>query len=273
MTPSARDFEVLVHRAGDGAARIDRVATEEPLEIRLDGAPLAVVMRTPGDDLELAAGFLLAEGIVREADDLETLRHCAEATAGENVVDARLSPARRGAAEALLAARRAERATVTSASCGVCGKRTLEALVSQAPPFEAAPRVDAARVVALPSRLRGAQAVFELTGGLHGAAVFDAAGELAVCREDIGRHNAVDKCVGHLLLRERLPLAGAILMVSGRTSFEIVQKALAARIPTVAAVSAPSSLAVELARASRMALLGFVRDGGFNLYAGELAMP
>lgn len=267
-----REFGVhAVHGSDPPVARTDRVTVEEPLEIRLEGAPLAVVMRTPGDDIELAAGFLHAEGIVREADDLGTIAHCREPAAEgrDNIVQVRLGEGRRATAEALLAARRAERATVTSASCGVCGKRTIESLHTSAPPFASPPALDLAVVPGLPEKLRRAQPVFDATGGLHGAAIFDGRGELLVAREDVGRHNAVDKCVGHLLLREALPVPGAILVVSGRTSFEIVQKALLARVQTIVSVSAPSSLAVELARSSRMALLGFVRDDRLTIYSGR----
>jgi FdhD protein len=257
-------------RDGVVADREDGVAGEEPLEIRVDGAPLAVVMRTPGDDIELAAGFLASEGIITSADDVDTIRHCqtGQDRGYENVVDARLSQVRRGSVEAMLAKRKAERATVTSASCGVCGKVTIESLHSSAPPFAKKPEPDLSLIASLPSRLRAEQDIFRKTGGLHAAAIFDGDGLLEVVREDVGRHNAVDKCVGFLLLQESLPISRATLMVSGRTSFEIVQKALVARIQTVAAVSAPSSLSVELARASNMALFGFVRDGNLNAYAG-----
>ncbi len=269
----ARIVEVGVSslNAGSLQSRPDAVAVEEPLEIRLQDEALAVVMRTPGHDLELAAGFLLAEGIVAEADDLVTLRHCEDGTdeAYENVVNATLSGARAESAGSLLARRKAERSTVTSASCGVCGKRSIESLQVDAPPFDAQPELQAESFLVMPHRLREAQAVFDKTGGLHAAGVFDSDGQLLVVREDIGRHNAVDKCVGYLLMREMLPMQGATLMVSGRCSFEIVQKALLARIQTICAVSAPSSLAIELADKSRMGLLGFVREGSLNVYTPE----
>ncbi len=269
--------DVGVQALADGgfASRADTVAAEEPLEIRIHGVPLAVVMRTPGHDMELAAGFLCAEEIIRSGDDLESIRHCtsADAEEPENIVEVRLIESVRASTEAALGQRRAERATVTSASCGVCGKRSIEALHSAAPPFDASPEIFAGRILPLPERLRAAQRVFDATGGLHGAAVFDADGELLVAREDVGRHNAVDKCVGFLLMRDMLPVRDATLMVSGRTSFEIIQKALIARIQTVAAVSAPSSLAVELAQASNMGLVGFVRGDSFNVYAGALVGP
>ncbi|MCK6552005.1 formate dehydrogenase accessory sulfurtransferase FdhD [Myxococcota bacterium] len=266
-----RQFDVTAHGPERRDARSDRVAIEEPLEIRIDGAPLAVVMRTPGDDLELAAGFLFAEEILRSSDDIGTIAHCRSGNDPDlaNVVDVRLAAERRGTVEAVLAQRKAERSTVTSASCGVCGKKTIESLQASARPFPEAAVIDAALVATLPARLRAAQEVFDATGGLHASAIFSPTGELLVAREDVGRHNAVDKCVGALLLREQLPLRGPhVLMASGRTSFEIVQKALVARIQSVASVSAPSSLAIELARASNMGLAGFVRDGSLNVYAG-----
>jgi FdhD protein len=271
--------EVGIARHDDGAApvqRVDRVAAEEPLEIRLNGEALAVIMRTPGDDIHLAAGFLCAEEIVTSADDIGTIAHCKSGTDPnlENVVNVTLTPERRASADAMLAQRKAERATITSASCGVCGKKTIESLATHAKAFEREPVLDPALIGALPKRLRAAQEVFDATGGLHGAAIFSPDGKLLVVKEDVGRHNAVDKCVGALLLSEVVPFRGVaphVLMVSGRTSFEIVQKALVAGVQIVAAVSAPSSLAVDLARNFRMGLVGFVRDGGFNVYSGVLA--
>jgi FdhD protein len=252
-----RAFEITRLRSGEPIKERDRVAVEEPLEIRVNGAPLAVVMRTPGHDVDLVAGLLLAEEVVRSTGDLLTIAAC-----DENVVEVQLT----GSTDT----RRAERSLLTSSSCGVCGKRTIESLHASAPAFEHAPEIDPELISLLPDRLREVQELFAETGGLHGAAVFDQKGELVVVREDVGRHNAVDKCLGHLFLRERLPLTSVGLIVSGRVSFEIVQKALVARVPLIAAVSAPSSLAVELARASNMALVGFVRGGGFNVYAGAL---
>lgn len=240
------------------------MVTEAALEIRLDGEPLAVVMRTPGHDVELALGLLRAEGLIAHLDDVVSVVRC-NADDEDSTVDVRLArPA--GAA----ARRRAEHALVSSSSCGVCGKRTLEDLHHRAPPFAPSAAPDPSLVAALPGRLRGLQPVFARTGGLHGVAVFAAATASSplVAREDVGRHNAVDKCVGHLLSREAPWPTAAVLVVSGRVSFEIVEKALVARIPTVVAVSAPSSLAIEVAARSGMRLYGFVRDGGFNQYAG-----
>ena len=262
----------LVARDATRTAGESAVVTEEPLEIRIDGRPLAVVMRTPGDDLELAAGFLRAEGIVRDGDDIALIRHCRDEDGAEtaNVINVELTEFRRNAADARLAARHAERATVTSTSCGVCGKRTIEALTTEAPPFDAESAPKTTVVAALPPQLREAQSTFDATGGLHAAGLFDATGRRIIAREDVGRHNAVDKVVGALTLMEHPVPDGGILMVSGRTSFEIVQKALVARIPIIAAVSAPTTLAIELAAASRMTLIGFVRAGSFTVYTGSV---
>ena len=265
-----RDFVVLA-QASDGASanRADSVVVEEPLEIRLDGAPLAVVMRTPGHDIELAAGLLLAEEVVTCSDDFASIAHCTDGDDPNltNVVTVKLTAERAGLAATRLAMKNAERATIASASCGVCGKRTIESLHTAAPPFDTAPTIDFALIARLPAALRQAQEVFDATGGLHAAAIFDSQGNLLVAREDVGRHNAVDKCVGYLMLREALPVPGAVMMLSGRASFEMVQKALVARIPIIASVSAPSSLAVELARESRIGLCGFVRGASLNQYS------
>jgi FdhD protein len=268
-----RDLDVLKVKSGAAEMAKDRIACEEPLEIRIEQEPLAVIMRTPGDDIELTLGFLYAEEIIRHSDDVGTIAHCKSGTDPnlENVVNVTLAPDRKGSIEAKLAQKKAARSTVTSSSCGVCGKLTIESLQASALPFAEAAVIDTQLISRLPGALRDAQQVFEQTGGLHGAALFDRTGTLLVVREDVGRHNAVDKCVGAMLMREALPVAGAILMVSGRTSFEILQKALMARVQTVAAVSAPSSLAVELARASNMGLCGFVRGEKINVYAGEIA--
>jgi FdhD protein len=255
---------------GAEAAR-DRVAHEEPLEIQLGGASLAVVMRTPGHDLELVTGFLVTERVVDALADVEAVRHCSEArdpAAADNVVRATLRPGLRADLEKL------RRNLFASSSCGVCGKATLENALATAPALDDATRVAASLLLGLPERLRAAQHVFDETGGLHAAGLFDTSGRLLVAREDVGRHNAVDKVVGWAARAGRLPLSGCVLVVSGRASFEIVQKALAARIPVVAAVSAPSSLAVSLAEAAGIALVGFLRGRGFNLYgARERILP
>jgi FdhD protein len=252
----------------------DAVAVEEPLEIRVGGHSLAVVMRTPGHDRELAAGFLITEGIVRRREDVLDMVYCRgdEATGGgrapganENVLDVLLAPG----AEIDLA--RLTRHVFTSSSCGICSKASIDAVRTQFPPLTAplAPRREV--LVVLPARLREAQATFAVTGGLHASALFDQEGNLAVVREDVGRHNALDKVVGHAFFAERLPLAGRILLVSGRVSFEIMQKALAAGIPCIAAISAPTTAAVEFARESGQTLVGFLRGERMNVYAGTLA--
>jgi FdhD protein len=251
----------------------DVLAVEEPLEIRLvhhvDGQPversLSITMRTPGHDLELAVGFLLTEGVIQSAKQLVGLKACGPVVDGlRNTVKAELEP---GVA---VDAVRLERHFYTTSSCGVCGKSSLEALrVGDRPPLPPnSPALAPTLIHTLPDRLREAQAVFEATGGLHAAALFDAQGTLLALREDVGRHNAVDKLIGAMALADRLPLSDVWLLVSGRASFELVQKALVAGIPAMAAVGAPSSLAVSLAEDAGMTLLGFVRQGRFNVYAG-----
>ena len=252
-------------------AREDHLAVEEPLEIRVEspaGAfPLAVTMRTPGADLELAAGFLHSEGLVHGRDDVVTLRHCVQVPREQrdNTVTARLAQAPTVAAAAM-----ARRFTVSSA-CGVCGLESLDALAARGtrPVVPTPVRPDV--LLALPDRLREAQAVFARTGGLHASGLFDAEGTLLCAREDVGRHNALDKVVGWALLEDRLPLTGTTVVVSGRTSYELVQKAVCAGVGVLAGVSAPSSLAVQLAERFGLALVGFLRGRRFVLYAGELA--
>ncbi len=241
----------------------DEVACEEPLAIELHGEPLAVLMRTPGHDEELALGLLLTEGVVSSAADLASLHRESVArgdAAEENVLRAILRP---GLVPDL---GRLRRNLYASSSCGVCGKTTLEGTLQAAPPLTDAARFPAAYFAPLAERMGSAQRAFARSGGLHAAALFAPQGELLVAREDVGRHNAVDKVIGWALRAGRLPLAGHVLLVSGRVSFEIVQKALASRIPVVAAVSAPSSLAIALAGRARMALVAFLRGGSFNVY-------
>jgi FdhD protein len=256
-------------------AALDTLAVEEPLEIRLayhhDGKPvqqsISITMRTPGDDFELAAGFLFTEGIVRAADDVANVRHCGPPV-GElelrNTVRVELQPT------VAVDVGRLQRHFYTSSSCGVCGKTSLAALEVTGLCVAAMEGVcvDAELIHRLPSELRRAQQVFNRTGGLHAAALFDTAGQLLALREDVGRHNAVDKLIGSQLLAGRMPLHEQMLLVSGRASFELVQKAVVAGIPIMAAVGAPSSLAVELAQRYGMTLLGFVRDERFNVYCG-----
>jgi FdhD protein len=262
-------YRVLRLADGVGEARPDTLAAEEPLEIRLNGRPLTVTMRTPGDDFDLAAGFLVSEGVVAGSTDIEAIRYCAGATVGGantyNVVDVRLSES------VVVPEGSLERNFYTTSSCGVCGKASLDAVRTvsrwsvESDPVE----VRTATLATLPDALRSAQRIFDRTGGLHGAALFDAAGELLCVREDVGRHNAVDKVIGWASREDRLPLAGATLMVSGRASFELVQKAVMAGIPVLAAVSAPSSLAVDLAREMGLTLVGFLRGTTMNVYAGD----
>ncbi|MGA8012037.1 MAG: formate dehydrogenase accessory sulfurtransferase FdhD [Candidatus Acidiferrales bacterium] len=244
----------------------DYLAAEEPLEIRIGNDPLSVTMRTPGHDLELAAGFLFTEGLVQRRAQIITLEEDAGA-AGENrgnVVLARLAP------EAAPDFEKMRRHFFAASSCGICGKASIDSVRARtlAPP-NADFRLDPEVLVRLPEMLRASQAVFGRTGGLHAAALFDGAGELLVVREDIGRHNAVDKVIGWALLEERVPLGNTILLVSGRGGFEIVQKAIMAGLPVVASVSAPSSLAVQLARELGQTLIGFLRGRRFVVYAGD----
>lgn len=247
----------LIHCHPDGPTEMrDQVAVEEPLEIRLDGHPVAVVMRTPGHDEELAAGFLVTEGIISTVTELRKIAARPE----ENRVLVFLQD---GVAVDL---GRLTRHLFTGSSCGLCGKATLEAIFTDFPPIERGTDVSDAVILEAPAKLRAAQGTFETTGGLHAAGVFTTAGELLITREDIGRHNAVDKVIGHALLNG-IDLTATFLLVSGRLSFEIMQKALAAGIPTVAAISAPSSLAVEFAKKSGQTLIGFLRPPTFNRYA------
>ncbi|MGK5730907.1 formate dehydrogenase accessory sulfurtransferase FdhD [Streptomyces sp. URMC 124] len=263
-----------VIRIRDGAvsARPDTLVAEEPLEIRLNGKPLAITMRTPGDDFALAAGFLVSEGVLGSAEELANIVYCAGATEDGsntyNVVDVRLAPGVPVPDVTL------ERNVYTTSSCGLCGKASLEAVRTTARhPLSDGPsgpmRLEPALLASLPGRLREAQRVFDRTGGLHAAALFSADGELLDAREDVGRHNAVDKIVGRALQQGLLPLSGTVLMVSGRASFELVQKAVMAGIPALAAVSAPSSLAVDLAAETGLTLVGFLRGASMNVYAGE----
>jgi FdhD protein len=249
---------------GDRNARADMLAVEEPLEIRITGEPLTVTMRTPGDDIDLAAGFLFCEGIVTGAAGLSSIRICGSGgPAGEdaNVADVRLA----GEAERAAVPRRN---FLTTSACGICGKDSIDSVRTRAGYDVAADDVpvDPEVLLRMPDRLREAQRVFARTGGLHAAGLFTSGGELIVLREDVGRHNAVDKVVGWALRAGRLPLAGCVLVVSGRASFELVQKALMAGVPVLAAVSAPSSLAAELAEESGITLAGFVRGSAMNVY-------
>lgn len=256
----------------DGSARrtrIDTLSAEEPLEIRVAGTSLAVTMRTPGADMDLAAGFLLTEGVLTAAPDLTALRYCSgtddQGRQTYNVLDAALAPHVPPPDPSI------QRNFFTSSSCGLCGKASVDA-VRTASRFEV--RDDPLRIpvdvlTGLPDTLRAAQAAFDKTGGLHAAGLFDAEGRLLVAREDVGRHNAVDKVLGWALREGLVPLRSTVLMVSGRASFELTQKALMAGVPMLAAVSAPSTLAVELAEESGMTLVGFLRGETMNVYSCE----
>ena len=255
--------EIVRWRAGHTTHHEDQVAREEPLEIRVRGRSVAVTMRTPGHDRELAAGFLLTERIVRERKHLIEIATCTASLEPENTLDVFLAPG----VDVDFA--RLTRHVFATSSCGLCGKASIEAVQQHFPPADSKMTVAAKTLLQLPARMRKAQPTFDQTGGLHAAAIFDAKGKLLVLREDVGRHNAVDKVLGHGFLENQLPLDSHILLVSGRASFEILQKSLAARLPVICAVSAPSSLAVEFARASNQTLVGFLRDSGMNVYTGK----
>jgi FdhD protein len=248
--------------------RPDTVAAEEPFEIRVNGTPLSVTMRTPGDDVELAHGFLLTEGVIGDREDVLTARYCAgtddDGQNTYNLLDVRLSPGVAPPDPSIT------RNFYTTSSCGVCGKAALDAvrLSTRFPPGDDPVRVSAATLSTLPDKLRARQKLFESTGGIHAAGLFTADGELLVVREDVGRHNAVDKVLGWALLNGRVPLTGCVLMVSGRSSFELAQKAAMAGVPVLAAVSAPSSLAVDVADEQGMTLIGFLRGETMNVYTG-----
>ncbi|MET9391127.1 formate dehydrogenase accessory sulfurtransferase FdhD [Streptomyces sp. NPDC006624] len=275
--------KVLRIRDGAVSSRPDTLVAEEPLEIRLNGKPLAITMRTPGDDFALAAGFLVSEGVLGGQQDLRNIVYCAGATGGGtslldrsrelgggsntyNVVDVQTAP------DVVIPDITLERNVYTTSSCGLCGKASLDAVrttarwpVADTPPVRLTPEL----LADLPGRLRAAQRVFDRTGGLHAAALFSEEGELLDVREDVGRHNAVDKLVGRALQNGDLPLSRTVLLVSGRASFELAQKAVMAGIPVLAAVSAPSSLAVDLAAETGLTLVGFLRGSSMNVYAGE----
>ncbi|MFE9647540.1 formate dehydrogenase accessory sulfurtransferase FdhD [Streptomyces sp. NPDC006365] len=264
--------KVIRIRDGAVSSRPDTLVAEEPLEIRLNGKPLAITMRTPGDDFALAAGFLVSEGVLGDQQELQNIVYCAGATVDGsntyNIVDVKT------ASGVVIPDITLERNVYTTSSCGLCGKASLDAVRTTArwaiDDGEAAPvRLEPELLASLPDRLRASQRVFDRTGGLHAAALFTEDGELLDIREDVGRHNAVDKLVGRALQNGMLPLSRTTLLVSGRASFELAQKAVMAGIPVLAAVSAPSSLAVDLAAESDLTLVGFLRGASMNVYAGE----
>lgn len=269
MLTGSYTIDILRYESGHApSAMRDEVAAEEPLEIRVRGRAVSVTMRTPGHDEELAAGFLLTEGIVRSADDLLRIEPCPHDRIG-NIVNVVLKP------DVAVDFDRLTRHVFASSSCGLCGKTTIESACQRAEPITSAVTIDPEILLSLPDRLRQTQSAFDRTGGLHAAAIFSTAGQLIVAREDVGRHNAVDKVLGYGVLNRLLPFDQHVLMVSGRQSFEIMQKSVAGRIPIVAGVSAPSSLAVEFAHESNQTLAGFIRQGRMNIYAGaqRVALP
>ncbi|MGI9126293.1 MAG: formate dehydrogenase accessory sulfurtransferase FdhD [Mycobacterium sp.] len=259
---------MAIHRSGEQfAERAETLVVEEPLEIRVNGSAVSVTMRTPGSDIELARGFLLTEGVIAERDDVATVRYCRGADQPEgvnsyNVLDVTLRPG-------IAVPQSVVRNFYTTSSCGVCGKASLDAvkLASRHSPGDDPSTVAAATMAAMPAQLRSAQKVFAATGGLHAAALFGVDGSVLAVREDIGRHNAVDKVIGWALESGRIPLAGSVLVVSGRASFELTQKAVMAGVPIMAAVSAPSSLAVDLATQSGLTLVAFLRGDSMNVYS------
>jgi FdhD protein len=259
---------VTRQRAGKISEERDDLAVEEPLEIRVEGRAVAVTMRTPGHDEELAAGFLLTEGVIGRREDIRAIKPAAAKGGGEeaNIVEATL--VRPDAVDF----GRLTRHVFTASSCGLCGKATIAAVQAKHPALAPAdaPSVRREFLAAMPATLAAGQAIFQRTGGLHAAALFSADGKMLVLREDVGRHNAVDKVIGHLLRSGGIEPSRAILLVSGRVAFEIVQKALAARIGFIAAISAPTSLAVDFARNGGQTLVGFLRDGRMNVYAGTV---
>jgi len=263
----AERVPITRYRDGSAAGGSDLLAGEEPLEMRLEGEAVAVTMRTPapGQDAELAIGFLVGEAIITPGQ-VAGASECRAEKGDGGVVDVHLRPGARPATGWQEGERRGFYAT---SACGVCGKASIEAVKVAAGAVADGPEVEPGVLAALPGTLRSAQRVFDRTGGLHAAGVFDAQGDLIVLREDVGRHNAVDKAIGRAAMDGLLPLSEHLLLVSGRASFEIVQKALVAGIPIVAAVSAPSTLAVRLAKEAKMTLVGFLREGDFNVYAGR----
>ena len=257
--PATKRDDVLKWDGEAARCERDELAEEAPLEIRIGGRPVSVTMRTSGHDEELAAGFLLTEGIISRASDLRRVRRCAHNIEG-NVLNVWLS------GRVAFDPERLTRHVFASSSCGLCGKATIDAIQAQFPPVASDAAFEADTISRFPDAMRSVQETFDRTGGLHAAAVFEASGRLVVLREDVGRHNAVDKALGHCLMHGPFPLKEHALMVSGRTSFEILQKTLAARVPVVAAVSAPSSLAAEFAHRSGQTLIGFLRGRRMNVY-------
>jgi FdhD protein len=259
--PEITSTELLRFQGGRMIEAPDVLAREEPLEIRVRGRSIAVTMRTPGHDAELAAGFLVSEGLLQNREQIVEIAHCTTGEQFQNVINVFLAP------DVAFDPEKLTRHVFASSSCGLCGKASIESVHQHFAPVIFGGRVSHETIVSLPKSLAAAQETFTRTGGLHAAGLFDLAGKLMMIREDVGRHNAVDKIIGSGFLEGQLPLDSRILMVSGRASFEIMQKALAARLPIVVAVSAPSSLAVEFARESNQTLVGFLRGESFNVYS------
>jgi FdhD protein len=262
------DTRVLVVENGVGRERNDRIAGEEPLEIRVAGprqsaTRVAVTMRTPGHDFELAAGFLHSEGLLSSPLELHEIKYCTDVELGEQAYNVVTVHLRRPFASELV-----ERNFGVTSACGICGKASIDSIEVASEPLPEGPAVAASVIQGLPDRLRAAQRTFERTGGSHAAGLFTADGTLELVREDVGRHNALDKVIGNRMLAGALPLGGSVLLVSSRASFELVQKAAVAGIPVLCAVGAPSSLSVDAARRLGMTLIGFLRDDRFNIYAG-----
>ena len=268
--PAAPGLRIRRFAAGEWTEAPDAVVTEEPLQLLLEGEPLAVVMRTPGADVELALGLLFAEGIIRSVRDVRGMRISAEADETESRIPVEPALVESNQVDVQLigkARRKPERSMLASSACGVCGTQMIEDLRRDLASLPAGPAFDPALLPGLVEKLRSGQGVFDRTGGLHAAGLFDAGGELIALREDVGRHNAVDKVVGRLLLDGRLPAPNMQLVVSGRAGYEIVQKSIGAGIPLMAAVGAPSSLAVAMAREFNQTLVGFLRGDRFNVYS------
>jgi FdhD protein len=268
--PAAPGLRIRKWSAGRWTDSPDAVVTEEPLQLLLDGTPLSVLMRTPGADVELALGLMFAEGIIRSRHDVKEIRISAEAGEMDSRIRVDATLVESNQADVHLAAaprRRPERSMLSSSACGVCGAVLIEDLRRDLSRLEDGPRVDPAILPGLVDQLRSGQGIFDRTGGLHAAGLFTPEGELVCVREDVGRHNAVDKVVGRQMLDERLPAAATVLVVSGRAGYEIVQKSISAGIPVLCAVGAPSSLAVALAREFNQTLVGFLRGERFNVYA------
>ena len=267
--PAAPHLSVKRWTAGAWSESPDAVVMEEPLQLLLDGEPLSVVMRTPGNDIELTIGLLFAEGVIRSAKDVKTVRISADAGEHEGAIDVDASIVESNVIDVQLVGqpdRRPERSMLASSACGVCGAVMIEDLRRGLSPLGDGPRTQASLLPSLVDALRAGQGVFERTGGLHAAGLFSAGGTLLCVREDVGRHNALDKVAGRRLLDGKLPASDSVLVVSGRAGYEIVQKSIAAGIPILAAVGAPSSLAVALAREFNQTLVGFLRGERFNVY-------